>query len=528
MSDTPFIGPMPEQLSLSIGGRELAQSLNVIGQALGHADGWTNAATGMGGARDKGVYTSFSLRSLLSQEQLSALYHGDALAERMCSTRPEEMMREGYRVIVEDDDEDQSEAKGLTDRAEELDVDQQVLDAMVWSNVYGGAALVLGVKDGRALSRPLDEEKIKEFGWLRAADRRYVTPTMFIESNAGKPMGPEEAFADPSVYRVTSPTQAFSQEIHESRLIRFNGAPCDAQLRRFLWGWGLSALQRPYDVLKQFQAAFTSTGNLLSEASQGVFKMKELAQMIASNKAALMARMQLVEMSRSSTGAILLDIDEEFERVATSFAGLPDTLDRFMMLLSAATEIPVTLLMGRSAAGASATGDNELRRFYDSVRKEQRKVLRPALLKIYRMLAREAGIDPKCICIEFNQLWSLSETEKALAAKTRAETDAIYIVNEVFLPEEIAQRIKGGSMEIKDTPCNLEARQKSLDIELDMMQDKKIKMAEVMPPAPAGGAAPGAPAKKGASKTGGQTGVAKGRGSKTPGPTPTSVPGAKK
>jgi phage-related protein (TIGR01555 family) len=243
-------------------------------------------------------------------------------------------------------------------------------------------------------------------------------------------------------------------------------------MRRQLRGWTISVLQRPYEVLRLFGTSFASVGHLLQDASQGVIKIKDLMHMIAANRPALLARMELLDTSRSVARAVLLDAEnEEFTRVSTSFAGLPELLDRIMQRMSAATRIPVTLLMGRSAAGMNATGDSDFRAFYDSVKSEQRDRLEPVLLQIYRLLAIARGEDPEGISIEFHPLWEMSEAERALLEKQDAERDSALITSGVLYPEEVALRIARGRRSVTDTEIDEKAREASLAIELKMMQD---------------------------------------------------------
>ncbi len=67
----------------------------------------------------------------------------------------------------------------------------------------------------------------------------------------------------------------------------------------------------------------------------------------------ILRRLQLLAVARSSCRAIPLDAEgEEFKREATPITGLPDLLDRIASRLSAATDIPVSLLMGEVAGHA--------------------------------------------------------------------------------------------------------------------------------------------------------------------------------
>lgn len=460
----------------------LAKSLAAIGQAINgvRADGWSNPYTGVGTSRDKMTATQFNAAGLLTSQQCSILFNSDDIARRIVTTRPGEMRRAGY--CLETDDEQLT--KDLLEDAKTLGVDQKVFEAQCWGKCFGGGALILGVRDGRTQDMPLNEEGVRSIEFLTVLDRRYIHPewmaTAIKEGNVALPPGDLPIHG---TYQITSPGLGGMSVLHSSRIIRFEGELTDVNTRIFLHGWSLSTLQIAYEVLQLFGMSFASVGHLLQDASQGVFKVKDLMHMIANNRQALLDRMQLVDTSRSVARAVLLEADtEDFTRVSTQFASLPELLDRIMQRMSAACRVPVTLLMGRSAAGMNATGDSDFRAYYDSVSAEREEDYKPALLKIYRLLAKARGADPEQVRIRCNKLWEPTEQEQSLTEKQDADRDVAYINAGVLHPEEVALRIKKGSRKVSDTEIDAEAREKSLEIELEMMKDPEMHKPAVGEP----------------------------------------------
>ena len=153
--------------------------------------------------------------------------------------------------------------------------------------------------------------------------------------------------------------------------------------------------------------------------------------------------MALVDLMRSSCKAVLLDAENEsFERQPTTFTGLPDLLDRFMMRLSAATGIPVSILMGRSAAGMNATGDNDFRAFYGDLENDRTNELSPKMTRFYHILAcaRDQFNDPDIeIEIDWPAMWSPTDKEAADAELATAQKDQIYATIGAVSPEIIAK-----------------------------------------------------------------------------------------
>lgn len=412
-----------------------------------------NPFLGYGTSRDKVAAGSFFASIPLSYAELHALYYGTDVAAMIVDARPTEMFRRGYKVVLSTDEK---RAAKLQKKGEALGLDAKLKEAIVAGRLWGGALLVLGAIDGVSdLTKPLDESRVREVRYLNVVDRRFA----HVDSWQTDPMKPK--YGEPETWTISG-QDAPSVTVHCSRVIRFVGVEPDQVTRRQFGGWGYSVLQRPYETVKQFETAFASAGVLLSDASQAVWKIKDLAELIATDREALNARMALTDMSRSAGRGIMVDAEhEDFNRVATSFSGLDGMLDRFMMRLAAASKMPVTLLMGRSPAGQNATGDSDFRAWYDSVGSDQESDLKPALLRVYRLLdvadGGKATVDPlerkdaeegddeddpeddeTELDIEFTALWEPTEAEQATTAKTQADSDKIYVDMGALHPEEVA------------------------------------------------------------------------------------------
>ncbi|NIR95684.1 MAG: DUF1073 domain-containing protein, partial [Gammaproteobacteria bacterium] len=101
----------------------------------------------------------------------------------------------------------------------------------------------------------------------------------------------------------------------------------------------------------------------------------------------IQARMQLLDMSRSDVRAVVLDAEgEEFSRQNFNWAGIKDPFTIMMLRLSSAARIPVTVLMGQSPAGMDATGESDIRWFYDQTEAHREKYFEPKLRELIRLI----------------------------------------------------------------------------------------------------------------------------------------------
>lgn len=433
---------------------------------------------GYGTSRDKLTYGYHAWSPRLDDNELSNLFYSDDVAAKLVEKRPEEAFRRGYKLL---NPSDEKLAKETLEKGRALDIDAKMQEAFTWGRLYGGALLIIGAEQGSP-DTPLDETSVRDVRFLNVVDRRFA----FIHKTYDDPLAPK--YGQPEVYGILG-EKSGTVYVHESRVIRFDGLPVDTRKKRELQGWTYSVLQRPYDVMRTFATAFQAAGILTADASQAVFTMKGLFESIASGeKERIQTRMQLLDMSRSSARAVLLDADgEKFERIATQFTGLPEMLDRMMMRLASSVDMPVTILMGRSPAGQNATGESDFTHWYDSIGSQQTKELSPKLLRFYRILSAGKLTDAK---IDWCPLYEMTEKERAEIEKYEAEKWASYIDKGVLYPQEVALA-KFGKSTNGQIVIDEKVRKASLEAEYELELDPPPPPPVVTPPAP--GQVPPAP-----------------------------------
>lgn len=381
-------------------------------------DSWQNMLTGFGSGRDKATYSHLLPNDRPSPQYLEHLYDHDDIAARICDLLPNEMMRQGMDVQV---DGEPFEIESLS---------AIVKDAMIKSRIFGAAFIYIGADDGQEQDQPLNILRVRSVRFLNVLTAKDLSHHSHYKDPSTAKYGQCE------LYRFNSPNG--QTLIHESRLIPFLGTS-SLNTNHF----PPSVLQRIYPVLQQFHTAWQATAHLMTDAAQGVFKLKGLHSAVASSRSEeLLRRMELVDMSRSISRSILLDAeDEDFRRDTYSFAGIPEILEKMMLRLAAAARIPVSLLMGQAPAGMNATGESDTRFFYDQVKAEQ-EAIKPKI----ELIARIYQANPEAeITIKFPALWQMTDREKAELRRMEAETDRIYLQEGVLLPEEVALHRFGDS-----------------------------------------------------------------------------------
>ena len=435
----------------------------LLGAAL-RMDSWLNVLTGVGGTSSKAGAFTFTARDQLPDATLQALYEQDGFAAAIIDCVPDEALRQGFSVTTGDE----AAADAIASAMERLGARQRLNEAWAWGRLYGGGAVFVGADDGLDPHKPLDLTAVRSVRFLTVLERQDITPARWVTD----PLSP--SFGDVETYRLSRTGGGGgndTREVHASRLLRFYGARTTARRRAQLQGWGVSELQRVYDKLQQFNATFAAVGELLQDGSQGVFKVKDLFELMSEDRRGdLKTRMETLDMGKSVAKSILVDADSEsYERVDTgALSGYPDTLDKFALLLAGAARIPVTILMGQAPAGLSATGDSDIRWFYDRVRTQQQSVLAPQVTRLARILCAAkdgptAGVIPSTLTPVFPPLWQLTDAEKADLRAKQATTDVAYITAQVLTPEEVALSRFPKAGWSPDTVVDLDARRAAME-----------------------------------------------------------------
>jgi phage-related protein (TIGR01555 family) len=388
---------------------------------------------------------------LASPEFYEQLYAGDELASRIVNLVPEEALRRW----VEWSGLDKDKAKMLSERCHELDVRGAIERTWKWARAYGGAILYM-VTDSDSPGTPLGEdEKIICLRDLSRYDLRILSTD--VESDLGSPN-----FGQPRAYylNVQMGSQYKGYPIHHSRLIRFDGymVPRRTYIRNGYWHD--SILQRLYNVIRNYQSSNDAAASILQDFNVGIYKMKNLANLIAAGKEDVVKRrLELLNFSKSVIRAMALDADEEgFEDLSRNVTGLAELLAQQSNRLVAATDIPHTKLLGESPDGSNATGNSTTSQWYDYIQAEQENYLRPKLKRLLKILFPEH----EDLEFKFHKLWQLDEQQEAELRNKQAQTDQIYLSTGVLDPSEVAQSRFGGDEYSPETELDTEAREMGL------------------------------------------------------------------
>jgi phage-related protein (TIGR01555 family) len=379
------------------------------------ADKLSNLVSNLGTDRDKASHSQYSVIPLTPQE-LTAAYRSSWMARKIIDIPPLDATREWRNWQA-----DAKQIELIEEEEKRLGVRRKVMAAMVRARLYGGGALFIGTGE-RDTSQPLRPEAIKKGGiqFLVPLSKRVLTAGE-IESD---PL--VEGFGLPRDYTINS-GQRTALTVHPSRLVVFTGNPHpDAdEVGGLERGWGDSVLQSILETLKQADSASANISSLLFEAKVDVIRipgfMDGLADPEYENR--VLNRLRLAMMAKGINGTLILDKEEEYDQKESSFAGLTDVMMSFVQLVAGASDIPVTRLLGQAPAGLNATGESDMRNYYDRIAAMQELSLGPSMHILDECLLHSAiGSRPDDIHYNWASLWQTSETERADVGNKTANT----------------------------------------------------------------------------------------------------------
>jgi phage-related protein (TIGR01555 family) len=191
-------------------------------------------------------------------------------------------------------------------------------------------------------------------------------------------------------------------------------------------------------------AGAANAAAMMEEAKVDIIKIPELMSMLQTSDGdkRVMDRFALANTLKGITNTLLLGGDEDFERKQMSFSGLPELIETHLQIASAAADIPMTRLMGQSPAGMNATGESDVRNYYDKLRSHQTTDLSEDLEPLDDIIVRHVtgSRDPK-IVYEWNPLWQLSPSEVSAIAQQKAAAVTSYVAANLWAPEELRPAI---------------------------------------------------------------------------------------
>lgn len=412
-----------------------------------------NPATGMG-LRDTdpstSISTGFGVRlTKLQSEELSRNW----LCRKVCDAYPKEATREWTELTFgkkADIEKNQKLIDDFVDYEDRLRVRDNFYQALLWSNIYRGSAIVLNVEDGRPPNEPINKKAIKSIKTLYVVDCYKLLP----DTSNYDPYNPSYyslALDSRTAKRMEATNFDFGRaefRVHPDRIIRFDAIelPPDAMMMNDPPGWGQSMIELIFDAFQSYTSGYASVNKMMNDFSIFIYSLKNLSNIVKNNnQLELQTRVRLMQKMMSLFNGLVIDADgEKIDFASRQFGGIADVIDRFVTPILGAADLPYTYVFGRGASGLTAegTGDNEEMIMAKKTHQFQELKLRRKLKQFYELiwLAKDGpsgGKPPDGWGFKFKSLTEEDEAKAAEARSMQSSIDNTYIQAGVLLPEEI-------------------------------------------------------------------------------------------
>ncbi len=351
----------------------------------------------------------------------------------------DDMFREWIEVKSDDD----GRREQVDNELERLQAKKRFKEAAEYTQYFGGCLVYLdtGVNDPETLRTPLNlSDKSGELvsGGLR---RLVVVEPINISPgnyNANNPL--REDYFEPKSWWV------LGREVHASRFIKFTSGDLPILLRPSFNFFGIPHAQILWDYVLHFQQNRVATSRMLSKYSDYILKLKDLrdAMTAPNGLQAVDGRLAIMSRYRSNDGITAIDLDnEDVVKVESSLAGLVDITKFDLENICAINQTPAVKLLGISPSGFNATGESDIRNYYDHVSSQQDKLLFEPAKKLLHCIQLNifGGIDPG-LQFEFKKLGGEDRQLESTVRKSNSDTMAAMVMAEIVTPEGARAAVK--------------------------------------------------------------------------------------
>lgn len=327
------------------------------------ADGYNEIFNGCGDHITK----PFFMRSDIAG--LSQFYANDGMARRIIDVVPEEMVSPGFTV------DGIKDAEGFKSLWDEKLLNAKIIDALAWSRLFGGSAIVAVVQDGRLLKTPVKPGAMLED--IRVYDRNQVRVEK-RETNARS-----TRYGEPVLYAINPGGDVPEYLVHHTRIKIIDGERVPNAERRANGGWGTSILNKKLiEAIQDYNYCEELATQLLRRKQQAVWKARGLADLCDDDEGVMAARLRLAQVDDDSGVGRAIGIDandEEYEVLNSDISGVDAFLEKKLDRIVALSGIHEIILKNKNVGGVSASQNTALETFYKLIERKRVEDYKPIL-----------------------------------------------------------------------------------------------------------------------------------------------------
>lgn len=232
------------------------------------------------------------------------------------------------------------------------------------------------------------------------------------------------------------------KQVHASRLLRLVDNEPPQLLKPAYNFFGIPQAQILWDYVLHWNKARTAGVNILDKLNLLVFKTDFAQALQAGGIEQLDGKMSLLQRYRDNDSVFACDATEDIQNITASIAGVTDIIRQSLEFIACINRTPAVKLLGISPSGFNATGQSDIRNYYDHIKSKQ-ELNRNAIqtcLNIIQLV--EIGRIDGSISFVFNELGEDDAAAIAMTAKTRVDMLAVLQDRNVLSAEEVRESVR--------------------------------------------------------------------------------------
>lgn len=238
--------------------------------------------------------------------------------------------------------------------------------------------------------------------------------------------------------------QVLGKRVHASRLLPFVENQPPMLLKPNYNFLGIPQAQILWDYVMHFNQTRASTARLLEKISLLVVQTDMDAVLSDEHGIELFdAKMEFLERYRNNDSVFVCDKESEgVMNVQTTIAGCTDVVRQSLELIACINRTPAVKLLGISPSGFNATGESDLKNYYDYVASKQ-ELYREQIQTIINViqLVEFGNIDP-AITFKFEPLNEENKASQAMTAQTKIGALTQLVDRQAMSAEELRTAVR--------------------------------------------------------------------------------------
>ena len=238
--------------------------------------------------------------------------------------------------------------------------------------------------------------------------------------------------------------QVLGKRVHASRLLSFVENQPPMLLKPNYNFLGIPQAQILWDYVMHFNQTRASTARLLEKISLLVVQTDMDAVLSDEHGIELFdAKMEFLERYRNNDSVFVCDKESEgVMNVQTTIAGCTDVVRQSLELIACINRTPAVKLLGISPSGFNATGESDLKNYYDYISSKQ-ELYREQIQTIINViqLCEFGTIDP-AITFKFEPLNEENKASQAMTAQTKIGALTQLVDRQAMSAEELRTAVR--------------------------------------------------------------------------------------